>query len=366
MKGKAAVAAAGRPGALEGLNPADPGVRLLIEQLRDVPSGAVLLVCTGDLPGLEPGAPRLILDAREQVGSQGKPIALRLHDVANLDPAEAAGLAFAAVWPRAHLGKDFSQQCLARAGLLLPAGAKVLCSVRKQKGAQTLTDFMGALFGNVAVLGKDKGYRLMCSTRVDAFDAAAATELVQRRYVIEDEILGGISLESAPGVFSRRELDAGTRSLLQYAAELTDAPRFMVDLGCGVGPLCIATLRRFEHARALAVDTNVLAVQLCRNNAAKNGVADRLEVLWRDGLPPWTDDRARAELALVNPPTHADMQALQDLLGPLREWMQPGGRVLLVVSRPKTVADVMKELGAQVVVTPRDRHHIIDATLPSA
>src|SRR5689334_19250118 len=57
------------PGNLEGLNPDDPGVRLLAEVARTIEPDALLLAHCGDLPGLRRGATRLILDVRERTGS---------------------------------------------------------------------------------------------------------------------------------------------------------------------------------------------------------------------------------------------------------------------------------------------------------
>ena len=42
----------------------------------------------------------------------------------------------AVVWPRAHLGKDFSESCIALAGSVLAPGGRLYCAVRKDKGCQ--------------------------------------------------------------------------------------------------------------------------------------------------------------------------------------------------------------------------------------
>ena len=53
-----------RPGGVDGLNTEDPGVGLLADAVRGVDRAKVLLICSGELPGIDDG-PRLVLDARE-------------------------------------------------------------------------------------------------------------------------------------------------------------------------------------------------------------------------------------------------------------------------------------------------------------
>lgn len=339
-----------RAGQLDGLNADDPGIAMLATALRGVAGRELLLICTGDVPGVSDDATRLILDAREGAGPRRVPIEL---DVAGPELPE---LRVCAMWPRAHLGKDFSQQCVARAALLLRAGGRLLCAVRKQKGADSLASCMEAMFGNVRVMDRDRGYRLLASERGAVIDEAGAWELVRRRYRIEDPALEGVVLEAAPGVFSRRELDAGTRCLLEFAASRSFAPSRVLDLCCGVGPLGLWSARRWPSARVVAVDSNVIAVALARSNARANGVD--VEVIEHDGLP---DAGEPVDLALCNPPTHADADALAALFAPLRAWMCAGASFLAVAARPMPIATALKATGAALSIHPFDRYAIVEA-----
>src|SRR5690606_7605508 len=110
----------------------------------------------------------------------------------------------AIVWPRAHLGKDFTRACLARGAASLAPGGVLFCAVRKQKGAEGVADFMAALLGDVRVVKRDRGYRLLQAVRTDAVDTALMTEALSCRYTIVDPRLGSLRLSAMPGVFSRR------------------------------------------------------------------------------------------------------------------------------------------------------------------
>jgi 16S rRNA G1207 methylase RsmC len=351
--------------AVDGLNPDDPGIALLAQAVAGRPSREILLVCCGDVPGVGPAATRLVLDVRERERAVARAVDLD-DDAGSRGPAEGFGDAI--VWPRPHLGKDFSVWCLARGALALRPGGTLWCAARKAKGAESLVDELRALMTGktgemteVEVAARDKGYRLVCARRSEGFDEARARAAVGARYLIEDPALPGLVLASAPGVFSRRELDGGTRQLLEHATTRASAPATVLDLGCGVGPLALWAATRWPAARVLAVDSNLRAVALARENAARHGLDDRVRVLASDGLPASTPGIEPFSLALVNPPTHAEPEVLGRLCQDLGRWLAPGGVAMLVVSRPGRTTEQLVRAGARVEAFAYPRFTVLEA-----
>src|SRR5688572_1796721 len=258
---------------IEGANPSDPGVALLADAVVGVDSREILLVACGEIPGVGPDATRLVLDVRELGRPGARPFAL--------DPdAPLDGFAHALVWPRAHLGKDFTFACLATGALALREGGTLHCAVRKSKGADSIGEHMATLLGGVEVVARDRGYRRLAAVRGAAFDRERARASLVVRYRIADPLLGDLTLESAPGVFARRELDLGTRCLIEHAAAHVDvAPARVLDLGAGTGPLALWAARRWPAAHVLAIEANLLAAGSCESNARANGLADRVRVV---------------------------------------------------------------------------------------
>jgi 16S rRNA G1207 methylase RsmC len=343
---------------IDGLNPDDPGITLLAQAVVGQPAREVLLVCCGDVPGVGPKARRLVLDVREHESSVARTVGV--DDV--LPGAGAYGDAL--VWPRPHLGKDFSVWCLARGALALREGGTLWCAARKAKGAESLTEELTAMMGPVDVVGRTKGYRLVRARRTEAFDEARAQASVATRYAIEDPALPGLSLVSAPGVFSRRELDGGTRQLIEHASTWAGAPGAVLDLGCGVGPLALWAATRWPAARVLAVDSNLRAVALARENAERNGLQGRVRVLGSDGLPHGDAPPPGLEpfeLALVNPPTHAEAEGLLRLAKDVRRWLAPGGVAMLVVSRAGRMSEQLAMTGATVAAFEYPRFTVLEA-----
>jgi 16S rRNA G1207 methylase RsmC len=349
-------------GAPAGLNVADPGIGLLARAVADVPVEGLLLAHCGDLPGVAPGATRLVLDVREHRGSLGHCVPA----AAAADPLEHRRFTAAACWPRAHLGLDFSRATLATAAVHLRPGGRLLCAVRKDKGAERLGDGIEALLGTVEIIARDRGYRLLEARRGAKIDEALARSWCERRYLVSDPRLPELVLESVPGVFARRKLDAGTCALLDVldARPSGAAPRRVIDLGCGIGPLALWAARRGPQARVLAIDAAWLAVEMTAANARRAGLAERIEVRAADGLsglpaPVAAEWRASADLVLVNPPTHAPADALTALLAPIRSMLAPRGETFVVVNRAGRAAAILRASGLEIDAVERDGYVIL-------
>ena len=345
-----------RPGGVDGLNTDDLGVGLLADAVRGIDRSKVLLICSGELPGIDHDGPRLILDAREarHAGKGAVPYAAW----SSLEPAFEA----AVVWPRAHLGKDFTQQCIAVASQVLREGGRLLCAVKKQKGADSIADFMGEVFDNVRVLERTKGYRLLMSERLGD---VPRHEVLDRRYVFTDPRLGDLELRSAPGAFSRKGLDIGTQCLIDHVAQLDLQPARVVDLGAGVGPLALWAAQRWPQAQVVAVESNSVSAAMLRENVEAAGFHGRVFAMEHDGLPS-TVAAVRpfvgtTDVTLTNPPTHADAKALDDLLGPLASWQRTGSKTFAVVNRPEMVAAALRKAGAQVHQFAYERFFVLEA-----
>lgn len=349
--------------AREGLNPDDPGIRLLANAVASEQANEVVLVCSGSLPGLGTGATRLITDLREHAtaGERCLPFSFALDD-----DRFAARFKTAIVWPRAHLGKDFSFACIARAALLLQPGGRLLCAVRKNKGGATLGAAIRDLLGNLEILDRDRGYALYSGICQDTIDRDKAHQLLSVRYSIDDALLGSPPLCATPGVFSRKHLDRGTEALIKECDMLSkteeiEPPDRVLDLCAGIGPLGLWAAQRWPTATITAVESNLLATACLRQNAENRGLLGdrpRLRVLAADGLVGL--ELTHFELALINPPTHAGEHELRALLAPLPPLLA-GGVALFVVNRSGRLLGLLQELGATTTERERSGFTIVSA-----
>ena len=136
-----------------------------------------------------------------------------------------------------------------------------------------------------------------------------------------------LTLATDRGVFSPERIDTGTKHLLldgpAPASEGT-----LVDLGCGYGPIACALARRSPAATVWAVDVNERALDLCRANSERLGLANVRVV---------PADEVAADLVVddlwSNPPIRIGKGALHALLGTWLGRLAPTGRAVLVVQK---------------------------------
>jgi 16S rRNA G1207 methylase RsmC len=70
-------------------------------------------------------------------------------------------------------------------------------------------------------------------------------------------------------LFSSFDVDEGTEVFLRFLQP--NAPRTILDLGCGYGPIGIILSRLWPDAHVVMADRDLLAVRYARHNAAQNG-----------------------------------------------------------------------------------------------
>lgn len=132
---------------------------------------------------------------------------------------------------------------------------------------------------------------------------------------------GEVIVELDPGMAFGTGTHATTRAVLEEMQALADAGRGferVLDVGAGSGILAIAAIKLWG-ASAVCIDNDPIALDACRDNAAKNGVtlvADKLSL---------ADEAARYPLVLANIQAHV----LRELRVALCERVAPGGTLIL-------------------------------------
>ncbi|HET8661728.1 MAG TPA: methyltransferase [Micromonosporaceae bacterium] len=150
----------------------------------------------------------------------------------------------------------------------------------------------------------------------------------QRRREVGFTVAGReFRLVASSGVFSADRLDPGTAVLLHKTAPPTGG--CLLDLGCGYGPIATVLAVLAPQATVYAVDVNVRALDLARENAAAQGVADRVVVATPDQVP--------ADVAFdgiwSNPPIRVGKAELHTMLDRWLHRLAPAGVAWLVVAR---------------------------------
>lgn len=157
-----------------------------------------------------------------------------------------------------------------------------------------------------------------------------------------------IVFRTRPGVFSHRQVDAGTRALVK-TMHVPPGAR-VLDLGCGSGAAGIAAVLRHEGVRLDALDSNPRAIEAVAWAAQQNGVADHVRTILAcdaEGVPPATYD-----LVLANPPYYSHYRLAELFVQAARQGLRPGGTLLLVTKAtawyrqhlPRWFADIQEHV----------------------
>jgi ribosomal protein L11 methyltransferase len=127
-----------------------------------------------------------------------------------------------------------------------------------------------------------------------------------------------------PGMAFGTGLHASTRlvvSSMERLAHSGIAPRMVLDLGCGSGILAIAAAKLWPTSKVQAIDRDEVAVAVCRDNVARNGLGPRIIVERMEGA----ELDGVFELVLAN----LSFESLTELQPKMRDRVSDFGHMIL-------------------------------------
>ena len=154
----------------------------------------------------------------------------------------------------------------------------------------------------------------------------ALRELVKRRSQREplQHIVGSTSfcgLEIAVNrsvLVPRPETEILAEAGWSFLSTINSQPSTVLDFGTGSGCISIALAAKCPSANITALDVSAEALELAKQNAARNGVADRIEFVQGDGFESLRRARSDApyqpfDLIISNPPyiSTAEIETLE-------------------------------------------------------
>jgi 16S rRNA (guanine1207-N2)-methyltransferase len=128
------------------------------------------------------------------------------------------------------------------------------------------------------------------------------------------------------GLFSPREVDAGTAMLIDCIEVAEDAR--CIDVGCGYGPLGLTLARLAPRDVTWLVDRDFVAVEYARRNAELNGISN-VRVALSNGFDE-VPQGERFDLVASNLPAKVGNEMLTTLIADAHDRLDPGGRLYVV------------------------------------
>ena len=211
---------------------------------------------------------------------------------------------------------------LAGAHAALRPGGVALVVMHKDQGAKRYEKEAAALFGELTVLAKDGGWRLVRAKKINT----EALQVAPLQFSAAE-----LNLQADPGVFAAGKLDPGTARFLEVVKLGAFAGQRVLELGSGYG--VIALKASLAGAAVTATDDDLLAVRSTHRNAAHYGADVR--ALHSDVDSELQDETFDA--VLMNPPFHVGKQVVLDVpnafLAAAYERLKPGGTLTLVANK---------------------------------
>ena len=136
-----------------------------------------------------------------------------------------------------------------------------------------------------------------------------------------------LRFETDAGVFSRGEVDAGTRLLLEALPESMAGN--ILDLGCGWGAIGISIARACPDACVTLADINLRALELSQENAQANHV--QVTCVESDGMAALSGQIF--DVVVTNPPIRAGKQVIYRMFSDASRQLAPDGALYLVIRK---------------------------------
>ncbi|MGD8408336.1 MAG: methyltransferase [Thiohalophilus sp.] len=149
---------------------------------------------------------------------------------------------------------------------------------------------------------------------------------LRKDIVFQDTLRGqSLTFHSTWGLFSPREVDEGSRMLLdRVEIEQNDD---CLDLGCGYGPIGLTLAKLAPAGKTTLVDKDYVAIDFSQKNIALNHI-DNAEALLSNGFDRIRD--RRFDVIASNIPAKVGNEMLTLFMHDAREQMKPGARIYVV------------------------------------
>jgi 16S rRNA G1207 methylase RsmC len=145
--------------------------------------------------------------------------------------------------------------------------------------------------------------------------------------VFTDDLAGErLQFHSTWGIFSPREIDEGTRLLVERVQiKSTDN---CLDLGCGYGPIGLYMARQASEGETLMVDKDFMAVSYSNANAEHNQISNAKAIL-SNGFDH-IDPELKFDIIASNIPAKVGKEMLWLILHDAKQRLNLGGKLYVV------------------------------------
>ncbi len=139
------------------------------------------------------------------------------------------------------------------------------------------------------------------------------------------------------GVFSKKGLDYGTRTLLE-SLDISNIKGQVLDIGCGYGPIGIYVAKN-TTAKVHMIDVNRRCLELARRNSDLNHVS--VQIYESDA---YQNVKEKFDFIISNPPIRVGKTILYKILFDAKEYLKKHGELWIVIHKDQGAKTVMRDL----------------------
>lgn len=150
------------------------------------------------------------------------------------------------------------------------------------------------------------------------------------------------------GVFSKKGLDFGTRSLLENLPDDIDGD--VLDLGCGYGPIGIYLKKTFS-VNVDMIDINLRSLKLAKKNAELNNV--NVNIFENNA---YENIQKKYDYIITNPPIRVGKEKLYEILFGAKNYLKENGQLWFVIHKDQGAKTAVRDLEKSYKVKVVDKN----------
>lgn len=151
------------------------------------------------------------------------------------------------------------------------------------------------------------------------------------------------------GVFSKKGLDFGTRTLLE-TLDINKLKGKILDFGCGYGPIGIY-ISKMTNTEVHMIDINRRSLELARKNVNLNHV--NVKIYESNIYENVTD---KFDYIISNPPIRVGKEILYKILFEAKDYLKQNGELWLVVNKNQGAKSLVKDLEKSYQVEVKNKN----------
>ncbi len=141
------------------------------------------------------------------------------------------------------------------------------------------------------------------------------------------------------GVFSKTTIDYGTRVLVKNC-KIEPWYKFILDVGCGYGPIGISLAKEFETIHFDLIDVNLRALSLAKRNAVLNKLKNI--TIFESNI--YEMIHTKYDCILSNPPIRAGKNVVHKIIEDSIKYLNPNGAIYIVIQKKQGAPSAMEKL----------------------